>query len=50
MMNPKNRTPLWLRVAVRGLVGLGAIAATLFALAGHFDWPAAWFFVALFAL
>lgn len=50
MMNPENRTPLWLRVAVRGLVGLGAIAATLFGLAGRLDWPAAWFFVVLLAL
>jgi len=31
-------------------VGSGAIAATLFGVAGRVDWPAAWFFISLFAV
>ena len=44
-----RRSTLLMKLAVKGLVGLGAIGATLFGIAGRVDWPAAWFFISLFA-
>jgi protein-S-isoprenylcysteine O-methyltransferase Ste14 len=45
-----RRSTLLMRLAVKGLVGLGAVGATLFVIAGRVDWPAAWFFISLFAV
>ena len=45
-----RRSRLLVKIVVKGLVGLGAIGGTLFGLAGRVDWPAAWFFISLFAV
>jgi protein-S-isoprenylcysteine O-methyltransferase Ste14 len=45
-----RRSQLLVKMAVKGLVGLAAIGGTLFGLAGRVDWPAAWFFISLFAV
>ena len=43
-MNAESRrSTLLVRIVVKGVVGLGAIAVTLFGAAGRVDWPAAWF-------
>ena len=39
-----------MKIAVKGVVGLGAIGGTLFGIAGRVDWPAAWLFLSLFAV
>ena len=50
-MNPAiRRSTLVAKIAVKGTVGLGAIAGTLFGVAGRVDWPAAWFVISLFAV
>jgi protein-S-isoprenylcysteine O-methyltransferase Ste14 len=51
MMNAESgRSTLLLTIVVKGVVGLGAIAGTLFGVAGRVDWPAAWVFISLFAI
>src|SRR6186713_902690 len=50
-MNAESRrSTLLVKIVVKGVVGLGAIAGTLFGVAGRVDWPAAWFFISLFAV
>jgi hypothetical protein len=50
-MNAESgRSTLLLKIVVKGVVGLGAIAGTLFGVAGRVDWPAAWVFISLFAI
>ena len=50
-MNAESgRSTLLLTIVVKGVVGLGAIAGTLFGVAGRVDWPAAWVFISLFAI
>ena len=50
MSAESRRSTLLVRIVVKGVVGLGAIAGTLFGVAGRVDWPAAWFFISLFAV
>jgi hypothetical protein len=45
-----RRPRLAARVAVKGVGGLAALDALLFASAGRTDWPAAWILTGLFAL
>ena len=45
-----HRSRLLVKIVAKGLVGLGTIGGTLFGLAGRVDWPAAWFFISLFAV
>jgi protein-S-isoprenylcysteine O-methyltransferase Ste14 len=45
-----RRATLLVKIVVKGVVGLGAIGSTLFGVAGRVDWPAAWFFLSLFAV
>jgi protein-S-isoprenylcysteine O-methyltransferase Ste14 len=50
MSTETYRPALLVKVAARGVVGLAAIGGTLFGVAGRIDWPAAWFFLSLFAV
>jgi protein-S-isoprenylcysteine O-methyltransferase Ste14 len=50
MRTEAGRSALRLKLAVKGVLGLGAIGGTLFAIAGRIDWRAAWVFLSLFAV
>jgi protein-S-isoprenylcysteine O-methyltransferase Ste14 len=50
MRTEAGRSALLLKLAVKGVLGLGAIGGTLFGIAGRIDWLAAWVFLSLFAV
>jgi protein-S-isoprenylcysteine O-methyltransferase Ste14 len=49
-MKSDRRSMLTMRIAMKGVVGLGAIAGTLFGIAGRVDWLAAWIFLSMFTV
>ena len=50
MSTEASRFALLTRLAVKGVLGLGAIGGALFGIAGRIDWPAAWVFLSLLAV
>src|SRR5215510_11107121 len=45
-----NSNGVWVRLALRGVLGIGLIDAILFGVAGRLDWRAAWVMSGLFAV